>query len=529
MAIHYHAKHSFVMVVLLVGFTVFTVLNNGHIAYAVDSVSITFPSDEQVVNTDTFTITGTASDKTNGIDKVGISIDGGTGNFRDIFVISNAELIAPLDLVFGPDDNLYVSSEGTNEVLRYNGITGEFIDTFVVANSGGLDNPIGLVFGPDDNLYVSSQNTDEVLRYNGITGEFIDTFVVANSGGLDAPLDLVFGPDDNLYVSSQNTDEVLRYNGITGEFIDTFVVANSGGLDNPNYLVFSHDNNLYVSSANTDEVLRYNGITGEFIDTFVVANSGGLDNPIGLVFGPDDNLYVSSGFTDEVLRYNGITGEFIDTFVVANSGGLDAPFGLIFSHDNNLYVSSAFTDEVLRYDPFDDVTGTTNWTFLVTNLSEGNHIIHVRAIDNEGGTSIDTTSITITIDELDVLTSNNKDNVISLLAGNGDGTFDLPTEFQAGNNPNKITSGDLNRDNILDIVAINGNVDGDRTLSILFGNIKDTFGPRIILDLGYEANSVAIGDFNDDNNNDLFVSDWSGNSGTSVQILLGDGDGGFCS
>jgi DNA-binding beta-propeller fold protein YncE len=75
-------------------------------------------------------------------------------------------------------------------VKRYNGTTGAFIDTF--ASGSGLSVPRGLVFGPDGNLYVSSQDTNEVKRYNGTTGVFMDNFVTAGSGGLDAPFFMTF-------------------------------------------------------------------------------------------------------------------------------------------------------------------------------------------------------------------------------------------------------------------------------------------------------------------------------------------------
>ena len=41
-----------------------------------------------------------------------------------------------------------------------------------------------VAFGPDGHLYVSSYGTDSVLRYNGSTGAFINTFVPSGSGGL---------------------------------------------------------------------------------------------------------------------------------------------------------------------------------------------------------------------------------------------------------------------------------------------------------------------------------------------------------
>lgn len=39
---------------------------------------------------------------------------------------------------------------------------------------------------------MSSSGTDEVLRYDGTTGAFIDAFVQAGSGGLDGPSFLIF-------------------------------------------------------------------------------------------------------------------------------------------------------------------------------------------------------------------------------------------------------------------------------------------------------------------------------------------------
>ncbi len=55
---------------------------------------------------------------------------------------------------------------------RFDGATGAFIDVF--ASGGGIDESEGIGFGPDGNLYVVSESTDEVFRYDGVTGDFID-------------------------------------------------------------------------------------------------------------------------------------------------------------------------------------------------------------------------------------------------------------------------------------------------------------------------------------------------------------------
>lgn len=210
----------------------------------------------------------------------------------------------------------------------------------------------GLVFGPDGDLYVASPQTDEILRFDGTTGESLGVFVAAGSGGLDVPAitSLLFRPDGNLYVPGRDSHNVLRYNGTTGAFIDEFVTAGSGGLDRPKGMVFGPDGNLYVGSSTTDEVLRYNGTTGAFVDVFVSAQSGGLQEPRGLAFGPGGDLFVADQFGNTVLRYDGLTGDFMEAFVPQGDNGLRSPSGLLFDAAGKLYVTSAGSGEVLIYE-----------------------------------------------------------------------------------------------------------------------------------------------------------------------------------
>jgi hypothetical protein len=85
-------------------------------------------------------------------------------------------------------------------------------------------------------LYVIGPFSENVVRYNPLTGAVIDEFV---SQGLDVPTDLTFGPDGNLYINSQfpaqpsNIGGILRYDGQDGTFIDQFVTPGSGGLGLP--------------------------------------------------------------------------------------------------------------------------------------------------------------------------------------------------------------------------------------------------------------------------------------------------------
>ena len=254
--------------------------------------------------------------------------EGVSGEFTDTFAASE-DLLLPLGLAFGTNRNpsLFVVSPGTHSVLRYDGQTGEYLGVF--AQSEELVNPQDLVFGPHDgHLYVSSFDTHSVVRFNGLTGASMGVFCTLP--GL-TPRAVAFSPHDgDLYVSSAFSNQVFIFKRDTG-FLDQArdEFASAGDLVDPISMQFSPgDGHLYVTSFHSHEVKRYHGVTGAFIDNFVGAESGGLTNPNGLRFGPDGDLYVASFGTHEIKRYHGGTGEFVEDFTKRNA--LCAPTALIF-------------------------------------------------------------------------------------------------------------------------------------------------------------------------------------------------------
>lgn len=229
-----------------------------------------------------------------------------TGAFVKVLVPAlTGGLIFPEGITIGPDGLLYVcdnNPSGPGAVRRFDGSTGAFVDAFVPGDytkNGGLNQPLDLTFGPDGNLYVTSSfvvqgnnsQNGAVIRYDGRTGAFIDYFVAAGSNGLLDPWGLAFGPDYNLYVSSTGTNSVMRFDGRKGTFIDNFVPANSGQLNMPTGLVFGPDMNLYVGSglgAGASAVKRYSGQTGAYIDDYVPSSTN-LNFPTFLAFSQDQS------------------------------------------------------------------------------------------------------------------------------------------------------------------------------------------------------------------------------------------------
>jgi hypothetical protein len=110
---------------------------------------------------------------------------------------------------------------------------------------------------------------------------------------------------------------------------------------------------------------------------------------------------------------------------------------------------------------------------------------------------------------------------VSVLLGNGDGTFGAKTDFGTGADPNSVAIGDLNGDGKPDLAVAN---EPSNTVSVLLGNGDGTFGAKTDFGTGASPNSVAIGDLNGDGKPDLAVANYLANT---VSVLLGNGDGTF--
>jgi hypothetical protein len=125
----------------------------------------------------------------------------------------------------------------------------------------------------------------------------------------------------------------------------------------------------------------------------------------------------------------------------------------------------------------------------------------------------------------DLAVANWGSNTVTILLGNGDGTFTpaANSPVSAGIYPDSIAVGDFNRDSIPDLAVVNDNAS---LMTILLGNGDGTFyaAPSSPVTVGYNSTSVAMGDFNGDGKPDLAVSSFID---SAMTILLGNGDGTF--
>jgi hypothetical protein len=126
----------------------------------------------------------------------------------------------------------------------------------------------------------------------------------------------------------------------------------------------------------------------------------------------------------------------------------------------------------------------------------------------------------------DLIVTNLSGHSVGVLLGNGDGTFQAQRTFAVGTSqsyPMSVAVMDVNGDGKQDLVVANDSFTG--TVSVLLGNGNGTFQPQQLFAAGTDPYSVAVADVNGDGKQDLVVA--NNGAGSSVSVLLGNGNGTF--
>lgn len=105
-----------------------------------------------------------------------------------------------------------------------------------------------------------------------------------------------------------------------------------------------------------------------------------------------------------------------------------------------------------------------------------------------------------------VATISGTENYVAVLMNQGDGKFKLqPIHYAVGTDPRSVVAADLNGDGRADIATANL---GDSSVSVLYGNGDGTFAPQVIYSMavGSAPTAIAVGDENLDGRLDIFVA-----------------------
>jgi hypothetical protein len=180
-----------------------------------------------------------------------------------------------------------------------------------------------------------------------------------------------------------------------------------------------------------------------------------------------------------------------------------------FSNSKNTRLAAAVVESLERRQLLSGVSFSTQTSYPVGGSPDA-----VKTADFNGDGKLD-------------LVSANINGTISLLLGNGDGTFQAAQTFTdgLGNSPSSQVGMALfpfsnnNNNNTIGVAL----VDDSEQVSLMIGNGNGTFQAPEILTLSDTVSSVAVGDFTGDGNADIVV----GYSNGDVGVLLGNDDGTF--
>ena len=156
-------------------------------------------------------------------------------------------------VILGLDGLLYASSFPTSEVFSaLLDDRGKWRWFRVVGPGTGVDGPTGMALDRQLRLLVASFGTDQILRYDSVTGKLLDIFINDDEGHMDCPEGMLLLPD-RLLVASFLNDKVLSYHPETGAFQEIF--ARGSYLDGPQAMpLHPASNSIFISSYHNDKV-----------------------------------------------------------------------------------------------------------------------------------------------------------------------------------------------------------------------------------------------------------------------------------
>ncbi|HEY1679032.1 MAG TPA: FG-GAP-like repeat-containing protein [Candidatus Sulfotelmatobacter sp.] len=224
------------------------------------------------------------------------------------------------------------------------------------------------------------------------------------------------------------------------------------------------------------------------IDLMVLQESYGLPGSVAVLLGAGDGTFALPTSYD--------TGTNSTDIVAVDINGDHFPDLLVAdSDDNTMSVLLGNGDGTFQPRVIYPSGGTSPW--------------HLAAADINGDGNID------------AVVTNRGNGQIAVFLGNGDGTFRAPIITAENGAFTEAAIGDFNGDSKLDIAVGNSDTNGN-ILYVLLGNGDGTFQAPVGYTLPYYAPfDVKTADFNGDGHLDLAVA------GTTLATLKGNGDGTF--
>jgi hypothetical protein len=161
---------------------------------------------------------------------------------------------------------------------------------------------------------------------------------------------------------------------------------------------------------------------------------------------------------------------------------------------------------------------------LMILLGRGDGLFAQKALYEYGDTPTGVAAADINGDgvlDLAVSQGGQMSSAVAVFLGKGDGTFQAPSAYKTGHRPLSVSVLDLNKDQHMDMMVVNGEMDD---ITVFLGKGDGTFTKGVAFGANAGPMAMVTGDFDSDGKTDVAVVN---NLSSDLSIVLGKGDGTF--
>lgn len=442
---------------------------------------------------------------------------------QDILVANNAGAVSVLlgngDATFQAPQTFDVQTSTLISIAAMDFNGDGYIDVAVTGAAGGQD--VSVLFGNGDGSFQPSQN------FTGATTGYDTTMVAAADIDADGFSDLVVSSHDISSDRATGKINVLMNNGDgsfqapvaygTGTHPRTVTLADVNGDDKLD-IVTPNDGPGWGLDGSTTSVLLGNG-DGTFqpeMRTGITA-TGIWASAVGDV--NDD------GHPD-VVNANAVAPGTVTVMLGRGDGSFQTQNNYILGDTTRTNPRKVVTAD-FNGDGYSDIVTAGNSTSILISNGDGTYKKPVEkpllvtgvvaASDVNGDDMLD---IVVASANADTRTGE-----IAVFLGLGDGTFQTPLYSPVGPPITEIIVSDVNGDGNPDVAAVPAFMAQRQVIAVLLGNGDGTFQAAKSYAAGARPEHLAVMDLNDDGTKDVVVTNRLEQS--TISVLLGNGDGSF--
>src|SRR6267143_4190920 len=287
------------------------------------------------------------------------------------------------------------------------------------------------------------------------------------------------------------------------------------------------------------------------VQDLAVVNAG--SNTVSVLLGNGDGTFQAArsypvGLKPTSVAVSALRGTTVQDLVVANSGsttvsvllgngdGTFQPARDFLVGNGPYFVAVGDFRGIGRKDlvtaNFGSNTPTDNTISVLLGNGDGTFQPAQTYVADRGPIALGVGNFRGIVGRQDLVVVNYGSTTVSVLLGNGDGTFqparNYPVGCSSGPCGSAVAVADFRSNGIQDLaVAIYGANGTATTVSVLLGNGDGTFQGPQSYGVGTGPTSIAVGDFRGIGRKDLVTANWQGNAGNTVSVLLGNGNGTF--